>query len=184
MSIVLKVMCAAIFGVVCGLLGAYAGADKTSKSWRKIGISLLMALFAVSILKNWWAFFCLLFAYPYSSGYGIPDGLPPLDQGSTIGNYWYYKLNMDPDRANKATRWTIGTLKLLGVICLPIITGNWLLAAILIPAMVCNTALWGAYIEGEGMFTLPILGTKCLWEEFYRYCGDGFVVMLLILFHG
>ena len=120
-------------GLIGGLLGAWGGADKTSKAWRRIGISLLLLLVAFIKIKMWQCVFLGIILCPFSLGYGIPDSLTVLnpDKGSTLGKFWYniiFKSLPEIKRhlfADIFTRGTIGLLMCLSLIIIPILRGNW-----------------------------------------------------------
>lgn len=90
--------------VTCGFLGAWGGAEGTSKNWRRIGIPVAMSV-------AWWNPWFLILLLPLRLGYGIPDGPPPLDQGSLIGRFFYYKVTKENGFwASVLTRVVIGCL--------------------------------------------------------------------------
>ena len=40
--------------LVSGVIGAFGGAERTSKGWRRLGIPLLITIIALFKLHNWW----------------------------------------------------------------------------------------------------------------------------------
>jgi hypothetical protein len=179
--IILKVLICIVIGIICGLAGSYSGADGTSKAWRRFGIPLFLSILSAFILKSFKGFLNLLMSLSYIQGYGIPDGPPPLDQGSLIGRFWYKVFKGNMDEANFWTRATIGLIKSLVVAILSVaITQNIVLRSMISSLIVLNTLLWGYFVKNEGMF--KFLGKDCLWEEFYIYFGDAILIMILVLF--
>ena len=122
--------------IVCGFLGAWGGAEGTSKNWRRVGIPVAIGL----ALWNPWA---LTLFMPLIMGYGIPDGPPPLDQGSWLGRFFYYKVTNESQLwAAVLTRMSIGIFT--GGI-LAVLTSNiWP-----IPILGIIMPLFGAIIKTE-----------------------------------
>jgi len=59
---------------ICGWLWGFAGAKGTSKAWRRIGVPLVVTIFAFIESGNLWVL--LIFPLMFSSlsvGYGIPS---------------------------------------------------------------------------------------------------------------
>lgn len=83
---------------LCGLLWAWAGADGTSKNWRRMGVPLAISL----ILWNPWG---LLLYIPLILGYGIPCHN---DGGSLVGRFFYKLAKKDEYLASLYTRTFIG----------------------------------------------------------------------------
>lgn len=172
----LKILIALFFGIVCGLLGAYAGADGTSKAIRRLGIPIMLTVTAFIVLENLIVILILNLIWVYSLGYGMPDN----DNGSTLGSFWYYVVGEQEYVANILTRATIGLAKICGLIIIPIITCNWALAIHCFIIVILNTIIHGAIIKNGGMF--KIFSKDCLREEYHRYFMDGYIALLLILF--
>ena len=193
--IVLALMFAVLVGGVTGLLGSWAGASGTSKSWRRVGIPVLLLL-TFGILQvitvgivSWMTILLMNLAWVYSIGYGIPSHD---DAGSTLGRFFFrisggsvdsngYAVGQESEkkRANIFTRLSIGLLKIVGLIWIPIINGNW---AVAVPALIMvalNTVIWGALVEDEGMFNF--LHKDLLFEEFFRYYGDGCLAVIMMI---
>jgi len=175
-----------IVGIICGLLGSYAGAEGTSLAWRRIGIPVLLmlvalvALFSNSIFNLTILSFML---YSIGVGYGIPDNGYPVDiyadSGSAIGRFWWLKFNEDEFKANIATRTTVGLMKIISFLSIPLITGAWLIYGIFASLMIINRVVWGAIVPDEGGFVF--FGKKLLIEEADIHFGDGFFMTLMIL---
>lgn len=109
-------------GLLGGLLGAYGGADGTSKAWRRIGLTLLYTLYGLLRLRSWWGLIMVSVFYPLTCGYGIPDST---DKGSTIGRFWYNLFKENHLFADIFTRGTIALMILASIIVAPILTRNW-----------------------------------------------------------
>jgi len=122
-------------GLIGGLLGAYGGADGTSKLYRRVGIPILLIVMALIKIRMCQCVFLGAIFLPLTLGYGIPE--PPNvsnpDKGSTLGRFWYniifkslpeYKRHFFSDIA---TRGTISSLICLSLITIPILKGNWVL---------------------------------------------------------
>ena len=107
-----------------GLLGAYSGAEGTSKAFRRFGIPLLVLAFSGFYLRDIRVFGVLLMSLPLSMGYGVPS--PGEDKGSFIGRLYYKLTKSNHYLTNLLTRGTVGLLISLSLIVIPIIKGNWL----------------------------------------------------------
>jgi len=164
--------------IACGLLGAWAGAEGTSKAFRRFGIPLLLLAFAGFHLKDMRVFWVFLMSVPFSIGYGQPGND---DEGSVLGRFcWklsmrlYYKIVKEPPQipvkmvslwSNVLTRGTIGVLVCLSLLPIPIINGKWLIYMIssLIIVGVYATLSW----RDLGMFEWR--GKKLLKSEAILY---------------
>ena len=96
-------------------LWAWAGADGTSKIWRRLGVPVVICgLIAIAKL-TWIPLISVLPLWGVLSiGYGIPDDG---DEGSWLGRFWFKKFNDDV----MATIFTRGTLALLfGLVLVPL----------------------------------------------------------------
>lgn len=142
-SKVLSVLKLPSFAVLIGFLGAYAGSHGTSKSWRRLGISVIVALTAyvssgfnseIGWVMGLWNFSCLSLWLSYSMGYGIPDdSYPPKgDSGSMIGRFWtmlfrkYTSIIKAHRLANYFTRSTVSIVKCITLLSIPLLKGNWI----------------------------------------------------------
>ena len=172
-----------IIAIVCGLLGAWGGAENTSKNWRRVGISFVLCIFAYFILKSnlillwltiYWGLWGVL-----SLGYGMPCPNDP--KPSKLGAYWAKVFKNNLFKAEIATRATIGILMALCLLSIPIIKGNWLSYTLCTLGLCMVNVIFGgnAIIKNEGMFSL--LGKRLLWEEFIIYFALGFYTSSLIL---
>ena len=172
-----------IFGTATlgGLLGAFAGADGTSKAYRRFGLPILHLITA--IIKYWHLSvgFIIFHAIGLSLGYGIPsynsDGTLE-DAGSKIGAFWYKALKNNHRKADLATRMTIGLLKAIPFVIIPILTGKWLIYAIVAVLAILVNVIIGGLLHPKGMIT--VLKKELLLEEFYIYFGETLLYQILI----
>ena len=104
MNLILIGLGSLVIGAICGLLGAYAGADGTSKAWRRYGIPLVLTAVGALFL-HWWALLFMFLPVVLSRGYGIPD---PTDEGSTLGKFFYKIVKGNSFLANLYVRSVIG----------------------------------------------------------------------------
>ena len=96
---------ALILAPVCGFLWAWAGADNTSKNWRKLGIGALMAVLGL-LFGGWWSLLVFPLMWGATSlGYGTPS---PTDEGSAIGKFWYRATDENKKLSDVLTRGTVG----------------------------------------------------------------------------
>jgi hypothetical protein len=167
-----------LIGLVGGLLGAWGGADNTSKSWRRICIPLIITACAYYELQNLWVVTIMSLAGGLSLGYGIPssDG----DKGSSIGRIWYKIFKGNHLLADIGCRAHIAFIKSVALLSIPIIKGNYILYGIISLGTIINDVLWGGIIHPKGMFTL--FGKKLLWEEFLIYFVNTVLALILIYF--
>ena len=175
--LLLKLLIVLISSISCGLLGSYAGADKTWKGWRRYIMPLLLTLLAFIMLQNWWCLLLLFAIIPLSRGYGIPS---PNDNGSTLGRFFWKLFNKNEFLANIATRGVLSGLEWAVFIVVAIFKGTFMLYTILGIGFLINALIWAVFIKNEGMFTF--LKKQLLWEEFYIWSGYGLCASVLILF--
>lgn len=107
-----------------GWLGAFAGADKTSKNWRRILIPGLLTSYAYFNVESLFVISIMSMCGALSLGYGIPDST---DEGSALGKFWFHFFDGDNLYTNIFTRGTIGFLIAISLISVPIIKHNWLI---------------------------------------------------------
>ncbi len=166
------ILLAISIGLVCAFLGAWAGAEGTSKGFRRYGVPFVLTIIAGFITSSSWALSCLSLIGVLSLGYG---------ESSHIRTWWRSLLNEDEGQDKKSdilTRSTIGLLEGLCFISIPILTGAWLPYAIFVATIVAIQTLFGAIIENEGM--VKVFGKDLLLEEAYRYGGLGLLAFLLV----
>lgn len=181
---IIKLLIGLLIGGLCGLLGAYSGAENTSKAIRRFGIPILLTGFACAYLWSFWGLLLLLLFVPISAGYGVPCWN---DDGSMIGRFWYdliKKVNKTiqeidvQELASILTRSTIGLIVSLISIVIPILKGNWLIyllsSSIIIATYACLS--W----RGLGGFTF--LKKYLTLSEFFTYLAIGIGLSLTILF--
>lgn len=171
-----KILSKFSIAILGGFLGTWAGADGTSKAWRRIGLPIIHTLTALCTLRNWLVILIMTHAGGLSLGYGIPD---PTDEGSAIGKFWYKCLKNNHRRADIATRLTVGVVKTLPFVIIPILIGKWLIYAIIAVLAVLVNDFIGGYWHPKGMIT--VFKKKLLLEEFLIYFGETLLYHILIL---
>ena len=112
-----------ILPLVGGWLGAFGGADGTSKAWRRILIPGLLTSYAFSNTSSVFVITIMSMSFVLSIGYGIPS---ETNSGSTLGRFYYKLFKGNHLLADLATRGTIGKLIALSLVSIPIIKGNWI----------------------------------------------------------
>lgn len=164
-----------------GFLGAFAGADKTSKNWRRYCIPGLIISNAYNYTQNLWVLLIGIMIGILSLGYGIPDST---DEGSTLGKFWYKigtRIGLGGSVialfSNLCTRGTISIGLVFSLLILPLIKGNWVIYGwgSLIFIIIFITLSW----RDLGQFTL--LKKKLLWCDFIVYFT--LVILSLILIY-
>ena len=147
-----------ILPMICAFFGAWAGADGTSKAWRRILIPLLMTSLAYAQTESILTLTVLSMMYGLSRGYGIPGYG---DEGSTIGRFFYNLFHQNKFLANIFTRGTIALLIGLSFLSLPIIKGNWLIFLL----GVCGMILVNALISWRDFKGYILFGKFLSWSE-------------------
>ena len=187
----IKLLIIALVGVVCGLLGSYAGAENTSKLWRRLGVPLVLTTTAYLVLRNLWVLSLILIYLPLSQGYGVPCFS---DSGSMLGRFWYNllkKLNSTykvyrtfnwekkiQEKASVLTRGTIGLIVCLAGISIPIITKNWLICLLTSIGII----LVYTCVSWRGWGNFELLGKELTFAEFYTYLAIGSSLTMSIIF--
>lgn len=152
-----------------GWLWGYAGAAQTDKNWRRIGIGITIAGFALIISYNIYIFLIIpLMFFATSRGYGTPDST---DEGSNFGRFWFSVVRKPSENrfnqsemtaflANLLTRITVSILYALAL--LPLVTigsyyGGFICIVIGIP-------LFNAYHKSYmiGIYNTAELGTGAI----------------------
>jgi len=174
MKIKIKKLLSLLFiGSIGGLLGAFGGAENTTKGWRRLGIPLLITLSALCLLRNWWVLSIMSMAGVLSIGYGMPGFIPGWeDEGSKLGQFWYYRLLKRGYNATKTsflanilTRATIGLLICISVVSIPILKGNWFVY------ILCSIGMIGSYatLSWRDLGTFKFKNKQLLWSEFIPF---------------
>ena len=172
----MEILIGAAGALIAGFLGAWAGAEGTSKSWRRIGVPLVSVAYAAFVLHAWEAIFLMARAGALSIGYGTPSDTDP---GSTLGEFWNDWLE-DLKKTRIAVRATVGLIEAISIIVIPIITGAWIPYAIASVLIFFNNILWGGIVENEGMITL--FGKDLLLEEVYLHGINTLIIFALVVF--
>ena len=167
----------ASIGLFSGLLGAFAGADGTSKAWRRFALPLSYLGLIWSNMSSWWNLTVLGMMGAFSLGYGIPD---KTDGGSPIGQFWYQVFILYPKQrhllADVLTRGTIGFLVGLSLIGLPIVRNNWIEYALGFLAII----LIYSGLSWRDLGTFKFRGKTLLYSEMLVYTIIGIVTNILV----
>ena len=161
--------------ILTGLLGCWAGAEHTTKGWRRVGIPIVLSITAYFYMGFFGLLYLLLFA-PLCLGYGRFD--PTDDKPSTIGLFAYKLLPTKPMLQDVLIRFTVSLLVWASLLGVAIVRGTWLMYGVLGAVYVITNILFGALIEKEGMFKL--FGKDLLWEEAIIYACLGATSINLI----
>ena len=147
-----------VLPVIGGWLGAFAGADKTSKACRGILIPGLLTSYAYSNTGSILCITIMFMAMPLSMGYGIPDAT---DDGSTLGKFFYKLFKGNHLLSDMSVRGTIGMLIALSLISIPLIYQNWL------TYILCSLGiiLINALISWRNLGSYKLFGKTLSWVE-------------------
>jgi predicted membrane protein len=180
---IIKLLIIALAGIICGLLGSYAGAEGTPTSIRKIGIPIFLAVIGYFVL-GFLSLILLLLYIPLSRGYGVPCWK---DKGSVIGKFLYnlikkykpalYEIEVQ-DLASILTRGIIGLLVCLSVILIPFIKGNWLIYLLTSVGIVLVYTI----VSWRGWGCFRFLRKDLIFAEFYTYLAIGLGISIIIFF--
>lgn len=156
-----------ITAFICGVMGTYAGADKTDKAWRRFGLTIIYTLYGLIKLWNCWLLSLITIFYPLSKGYGIPD---LTDDGSTIGRFFYNIFQLYPEHkrhyyANIYTRFTISLMCILSCISIPIISGRWLEYFIYSMGIIISYV----FVSWRNLGTFKFLKKELCWSDMINY---------------
>jgi len=161
------------FGTIGGLLGALGGTDGVSKGVRRIVIPVLITLYALCTLHNWWLLTLLSMIGVFSMGYGVPD---ISDGGSLLGRFWerifhyHVLLKTKEDRKNRVlvdifTRGTVGVACCLSLLSIPLQRANWGIYGLCCIAIIAVYSLLSWRNLGQFKFR----DKKLNWSEFLVY---------------
>lgn len=125
-----------IIPFLCGLMYAIAGSQNTPKQIRRFGIPILLTLYTLLVLKNFWVLLILSQIGVYSIGHGITDDDwpedPLSDQGSSLGSFFVmlFREWFDREKSHKFADYCVRGIKAL-LICIStliiaVIRQNWL----------------------------------------------------------
>ena len=181
----LKIGIYKIGGLAGGLLGAFGGADNSSKLWRRLGIPLLISVLSFIIIKRWEVLSIMSLYAVLTIGYGIPSppilpDIDPGDEGSPLGRFFYNLFHMNwkyqEVRANIFTRGTIALLSCLTFLYIPIIKSNWIIYIVgsIITILVYATLSW------KTLGSVTIFGKSLIWSEIIPYSTLTIFAMFLI----
>ena len=181
---ILKLFTIALIGIVCGLLGSYAGSAGTLKLWRRAGIPIILTTFACLYLWHLAPLSLVLLFLVLSQGYGIPCYN---DSGSLVGRFIYNLLKKYADflsefetqkYASILTRGIIGLLVCLVTSSIPIITGHW------ISYVLCSISIISIYagLSWRSLGSFTFLKKSLTVSELIIYLAIGVGITTTILF--
>lgn len=182
-SFIVKLVFSLGIGLLGGMLGAWGGADGTSKAWRRVGLTILYTVYGILMLRSFWALSIGLVFIPLTFGYGIPDPITydKPDKGSNIGRFWYKVFKIYPEykrhfRADLATRSTVALIIMTSIIIVPILKGNWGQYFLYGLAVVSTFA----FLSWRGMGTFEFCGKKLGWAEMVVWSITTFSIIKII----
>lgn len=164
-----------IIGLIAGILGSFAGADGTSKNWRRVGIPLLITACAYYYLNNLWVVTLMSLIGALSLGYGIPSYD---DEGSSIGKIWYRITHQNHKLADICCRGHIAFIKSICLLSIPIIKHNWIVYLFISLGIIINDISWGGIVHPKQTFKL--FSKTLLLEEFLIYSINTILALILI----
>lgn len=180
-----KLLSLLALGTVGGLLGAFGGAENTSKGWRRLGIPLIITLSALCIMHNWWVLSIMSMAGVLSMGYGMPCFIPYWeDEGSTLGQFWFKiasKIGQDEPKqylfASILTRATIATFMCISLLSIPILKGNWLIYGL------CSIGIISSYatLSWRNLGTFKFNNKQLSYSEFIPFSILVILAQMIIL---
>lgn len=164
-----------LIGLYCGFLGSYAGAENTSKMWRRLGIPFILTWYLFFTTFNWLSLLLMFMIFPLSIGYGLPCEKTG-DEGSSLGRFYYNFSKENWKIANVLLRVHIALL--IGVSCLiiPLLKGNW------------SPYIWGVFIvcwvnglfSWQNLKSIKIFGKDLLISEMVTWGIIGYYITILI----
>jgi len=167
-------------GTLIGFLGAWGGADETSKAWRRIVIPILIMALAFLRLHHWSCILIMSMAWFLASGHGIPSAW---DKGSTLGKFFFglvskFTQNLTKQRflANFMTRGTNAMGCCISLLPIPILKGNWVIYGIGSVIIFFTFAL----ISWRDLGVFYFKGKYLLWVDMICYSILGTVSIILI----
>jgi len=163
-----------IISLTCAPLGAFAGADGTSKAWRRIGIPFVITGLAWNYLHHWSVFSIFSMIAILSLGYGIPDNT---DNGSPLGRFFYRVFKGNHFLSDIFTRGTIGFLICLTLLSIPLIKSNWIIY-IIGSLVIKNVYVW---LSWRDLGTFILKGKRMIWSEAITYGTIGLIASLMVI---
>jgi hypothetical protein len=169
----LKRLIAGLSVIAGSLLGAYGGAHKTSKGWRRVGIPLLLILLSFLFGHGWYSLIFLGWFLPI--GYGIPN---KGDGGSTLGKFWCKYTKGEQPISDILVRGTIGLLRGL-ILAIFAHTAGFRGLAILSIALCVIAGISSIWWRKLG--TIQLLGKELIWDELGVWGSYTLVVLIPII---
>lgn len=111
-----------ISGILISILGPWGGIDEVDKSFRRLGIPIIMAVMTCWRYETFYFLWLLTLIAPFTVGYGMPGGN---SKGSALGRFFYKLTNQNYFITNHLTRATKAILLSLPLISIPLYLGNW-----------------------------------------------------------
>jgi len=173
------------FKYLLPIIGSYLGSlgGQGVKEMRRIVLPIIFSMIGVISLGSWWGILLGTFGIWVSMGYGIPEivamsePLIYLDEGSTLGKFWFNLLNYNHRLADICTRGSIGLgMCLTGLVC-PILKQNWLMYF-----MGCLLIMVGQTVFSyKGWGEAQVLGKNLLRSDLWNYgfIFTGYLLMLI-----
>lgn len=158
-----KIILALIISALAGLLGALGGAAKSSKTYRRFLIPVILLILGLC-LKNYSSALILLWIGVLSLGYGIPD---ETDKGSALGRFWHKICIKNHFWTNFCVKLTLGILFSLILFIIALIRKPLCVFFISAPIAIASQVVFGALIKGLGEFNF--FGKKIIGIELARY---------------
>ena len=181
------------FAFLVGFLRAFGGSSGTSKNWGRIGVALLATVYAyvhlyplIGLIKAIWALSIMTMAGAIAMGHGIPDNGypedPTVDEGSTLGRFFYNLFNCNHLLADIFTRGLIGVMITTSLLVMPIVKGNWILYVLCGFGIVISQATisW----RGFGVINQKVFGkqVELLVSDLTNWSIIGFLISIIITF--
>jgi len=164
-----------IGSLIIGLLGAWGGAEGTSKGWRRWGIPGFLTIIGLAF-GNYWSPIILAWAGIFSLGYGIPGNG---DEGSTLGRFWYKITGQNHLLADIFTKGTISIFLSIILAVIGLASGHLGSLVITVSLLIGSQLIFGGFWQIPGEFNF--LGKKLTWNEFLRYLFAGFAGLIQII---
>lgn len=167
------------------LIGAYLGSlgGQGVKEMRRVVLPIIFSIVGVISLESYWGILLGTFGIWVSMGYGIPEiiamsePLIYLDEGSTLGNFWFKIFRYNHFLTDIFTRGTVGFgMCLTGLVC-PILKENWLMYAIGCLLIMIGQTVFSYRGWGEAKVFGKNLLRSDLWN--YGFIFTGYLLMLI-----
>ena len=159
--------------LLCGLLGAWGGAENTSKAWRRIGIPIVLCLCAYFKVGLYCLSALLLFA-PLCIGYGRFD--PQDESPSTLGLWAFRTFPKSAMKQDVLIRLSVSFLCVVSLVPYMIKTAEWWHSVVFGLFYMAISVVFGAIVKKEGM--IKVFGKDLLVEEFLIFSALGTMILI------